>query len=48
MFSGGLGAQGMLWSTSPAATEVEQALMDALADALGLDPAFTSPAGAAA
>jgi len=40
LFSGGLGAQGMLWSTSPAATEVEQALMDALAAALGLDPAF--------
>src|SRR5690349_15799479 len=31
MLSGGLGAQGMLWSTSPATTEVEQALMDALA-----------------
>ena len=45
LFSGGLGAQGMLWSTSPAATEVEQALMDALADALGLDPAFTFGGG---
>ena len=45
MLSGGLGAQGMLWSTSPAATEVEQALIDALADALGLDPAFTFAGG---
>jgi aromatic-L-amino-acid/L-tryptophan decarboxylase len=45
MLSGGLGAQGMLWSTSPAATEVEQALLDALAGALGLDPAFTFDGG---
>ncbi|MCO1653512.1 pyridoxal phosphate-dependent decarboxylase family protein [Pseudonocardia humida] len=45
MLSGGLGAQGMLWSTSPAATEVEQALLDALADELGLDPAFTFAGG---
>src|SRR4029079_7653114 len=45
MLSGGLGAQGMLWSTSPAATEVEQALLDALAGALGLDPAFTFAGG---
>ncbi len=45
MLSGGLGAQGMLWSTSPAATEVEQALLDALAGALGLDPVFTFDGG---
>jgi aromatic-L-amino-acid decarboxylase len=45
MLSGGLGAQGMLWSTSPAATEVEQALLDALAGELGLDPAFTFAGG---
>jgi aromatic-L-amino-acid/L-tryptophan decarboxylase len=45
MLSGALGAQGMLWSTSPAATEVEQVLMDAFADALGLDPAFTFAGG---
>ena len=45
LFSGGLGAQGMLWSTSPAATEIEQALLDAFADALGLDPAFTFAGG---
>jgi aromatic-L-amino-acid/L-tryptophan decarboxylase len=45
MLSGGLGAQGMLWSTSPAATEVEQVLLDGFADALGLDPAFTFAGG---
>ena len=45
LLSGGLGVQGMSWSTSPAATEVEQVLLDALADALGLDPGFTSAAG---
>ena len=45
MLSGGLGAQGMLWSTSPAATEVEQVLLDGLAAALGLDPAFTFAGG---
>ena len=47
LLSGGLGAQGMLWSTSPAATEVEQALLDGLADALGLDPTSPSPAAEA-
>lgn len=45
VLSGGLGTQGMLWSTSPAATEVEQALLDELAGALGLDPAFTHAGG---
>lgn len=45
LLSGGLGAQGMLWSTSPAGTEVEQALLDELAGALGLDPAFTVAGG---
>ncbi len=45
LLSGGLGAQGMLWSTSPACTEVEQVLMDSLADALGLDPGFTFGGG---
>jgi aromatic-L-amino-acid/L-tryptophan decarboxylase len=45
LLSGGLGVQGMLWSTSPAATEVEQVLLDGLADALGLDPAFTFAGG---
>src|SRR5580765_2581556 len=41
LLSGGLGPQGMLWSTSPAATEVEQLLMDGLATELGLGPGFT-------
>ena len=45
LLSGGLGSQGMLWSTSPAGTEVEQALLDGLADALGLDPGFTFAGG---
>jgi len=45
LLSGGLGAQGMLWSTSPAATEVEQALLDDLAGALGLGPAWTTAGG---
>jgi aromatic-L-amino-acid/L-tryptophan decarboxylase len=45
LLSGGLGAQGMLWSTSPAATEVEQVLLDGFATALGLDPAFTFAGG---
>ena len=45
MLSGGLGAQGMLWSTSPAATEVEQVLLDGLAAALGLGRGFTFAGG---
>jgi aromatic-L-amino-acid/L-tryptophan decarboxylase len=45
LLSGGLGGQGMLWSTAPAGTEVEQALLDRLAGALGLDPAFTFDGG---
>ena len=45
LLSGGLGSQGMLWSTSPAGTEVEQALLDGLAGALGLDDGFTFAGG---
>ncbi len=37
----GLGAQGMSWQTSPAATEVEEAVMDWLRQMVGLGPAFT-------
>ena len=48
MLSGGLGAQGMLWSTSPAATEVEQVLLDGFAGALGLGPGSPSRGGGAA
>jgi aromatic-L-amino-acid/L-tryptophan decarboxylase len=45
MASGALGAQGMMWTTSPAATEVEQVLLDGLAAALGLSAAFTFAGG---
>ena len=45
LLSGGLGAQGMLWSTSPACTEVEQAITDGLARALGLDEGLTHDGG---
>ena len=37
----GLGAQGMSWQTSPAATEVEEVVMDWLRQMVGLSPAFT-------
>ncbi|OQA33996.1 MAG: L-2,4-diaminobutyrate decarboxylase [Acidobacteria bacterium ADurb.Bin340] len=37
----GLGAQGMSWQTSPAATEVEDVVMDWLRQMLGLSEAFT-------
>lgn len=39
--SSGLGAQGMSWQTSPAATEVEEVVMDWLRQMVGLSPAFT-------
>ena len=45
MLSGGLGAQGMLWATSPACTETEQHLMDELAAAMGLPAEFTFAGG---
>jgi len=45
LLSGGLGAQGMAWSTSPACTEVEQHLLDQLAVAMGLGDAFTHGGG---
>lgn len=37
----GLGAQGMSWQTSPAATEVEEVMMDWLRQMLALPPTFT-------
>ncbi|MEU4446872.1 aminotransferase class V-fold PLP-dependent enzyme [Actinosynnema sp. NPDC050801] len=40
LLSSGLGVQGMLWSSSPAATEVEQHLMDELVGAMGLPSSF--------
>lgn len=42
LVSSGLGVQGMLWSTSPAATELEQHVLDWMADLLGLPDAFRS------
>ena len=42
LLSAGLGVQGMLWSTSPASTELETHVLDWLVDLLGLPPAFRS------
>jgi len=42
LVSAGLGVQGMLWSTSPAATELEMRLMDWLVELLALPDAFRS------
>ena len=41
LLSAGLGAQCMSWETSPAATELEQTVMDWYRQLLGLPPAFT-------
>ena len=41
----GLGQQGMLWSTSPACTEVESAMMDWLVDLLGLPQGWKTATG---
>jgi aromatic-L-amino-acid decarboxylase len=38
----GLGVQGMLWSTSPAATEIESRVLDWLVDMLGLPNSWKS------
>lgn len=40
--SAGLGVQGMLWSTSPAATEIETLVLDWLREMLGLPERFSS------
>ncbi len=47
MAAAGLAVQGMLWATSPAATEVETRVLDWLVSALGLPEAFrsTGPGG---
>ncbi|MFG0257622.1 MAG: pyridoxal-dependent decarboxylase [Phycisphaerales bacterium JB043] len=42
LVSTGLGVQGMLWSTSPACTEVETRVLDWLAHAVGLPECFVS------
>ncbi len=41
LVASGLGAQGMSWQTSPAATEVEEVVMDWLRQMLGLPDTFT-------
>ncbi len=41
LVAAGLGAQGMSWQTSPAATEVEEVMLDWLRQLLGLPPSFT-------
>ncbi|MEM9292199.1 MAG: pyridoxal-dependent decarboxylase [Acidobacteriota bacterium] len=42
LLSSGLGIQGMLWATSPAATELETHIMDWLVEAMGLPSSFLS------
>jgi len=42
LLSAGLGVQGMLWSTSPACTELETLVLDWLAEMLDLPAAFRS------
>jgi aromatic-L-amino-acid decarboxylase len=42
LVSAGLGVQGMSWVTSPAATELEQHVLDWFADLLGLPESFRS------
>ncbi len=43
--SSGLGVQGMLWSTSPACTELETHILDWFVELLGLPRTFASSAG---
>ena len=45
LLSAGLGVQGMLWATSPAATELETVVLDWLAELLDLPAAFRGPGG---
>jgi aromatic-L-amino-acid decarboxylase len=47
LLASGLGVQGMLWATSPAATELETHVLDWLVDLLGLPDPFrsTGPGG---
>lgn len=42
LVSGGLGVQGMLWSTSPACTELETHILDWFVELFGLPATFTS------
>jgi aromatic-L-amino-acid/L-tryptophan decarboxylase len=45
LISSGLGVQGMLWSTSPACTELETHVLDWMAEMLGLPGDFRSTGG---
>jgi len=45
LLSAGLGVQGMLWATSPAATELETVALDWLAELLDLPAGFRGPGG---
>ena len=45
LVAAGLGAQGMLWATSPALTEVEAHVLDWLVDLLGLPQHFKTAVG---
>ncbi|MGD9958798.1 pyridoxal phosphate-dependent decarboxylase family protein [Nocardioides sp.] len=45
LISSGIGAQGMIWATSPAVTELEQVVLDWLARALDLPTAFLNSEG---
>jgi len=47
LLSAGLGVNGMLWATSPAATELETRMLDWMAELIGLPEPFrsTSPSG---
>jgi len=46
LFSAGFGQQGMLWATSPAASELERALLDQMGRAMGLPETFLSTSDA--
>ena len=45
LVSAGLGAQGMIWSSSPALTEIEAHVLDWLVDLLGLPQHFKTAVG---
>jgi aromatic-L-amino-acid decarboxylase len=45
LVSAGLGAQGMIWSSSPALTEIEAHVLDWLVDLLGLPQRFKTATG---
>ena len=45
LVSAGLGAQGMLWATSPALTEIEAHVLDWLVDLMGLPAHFKTAVG---